>query len=218
MDIRAPWTPTWRRTARRRCRRVPRRLVVLALSAFWGGAESHAIVGHDGEVPGPIVSTREGTDGARVVHSTTLLEAGRPVRTASSPKSLSKVTTSRPSRSASARTSAFPGLSRLSARPGWSWPGSRVHFVTGVHSPLRRLGMGQPKGCRQPSQARRHFRRSRECVPGRPVSFILVLIGMSLSLRLLVVVHAEKGNGEIVRLISARRATRPERKRYEEEG
>ena len=46
----------------------------------------------------------------------------------------------------------------------------------------------------------------------------LVLIGMSLSLRLLVVVHAEKGNGEIVRLISARRATRPERKRYEEEG
>lgn len=46
----------------------------------------------------------------------------------------------------------------------------------------------------------------------------LVLIGMSLSLRLLVVVHAEMGNGEIVRLISARRATRPERKRYEEEG
>ena len=46
----------------------------------------------------------------------------------------------------------------------------------------------------------------------------LVLIGMSLSLRLLVVVHAEKGEGEILRLISARRATRPERRRYEEEG
>jgi uncharacterized DUF497 family protein len=46
----------------------------------------------------------------------------------------------------------------------------------------------------------------------------LVLIGMSLSLRLLVVVHAEKGEGGIIRLISARRATRPERRWYEEEG
>jgi uncharacterized DUF497 family protein len=46
----------------------------------------------------------------------------------------------------------------------------------------------------------------------------LVLIGMSLSRRLLVVVHAERGEGDLIRLISARRATPHERRSYEEEG
>lgn len=43
----------------------------------------------------------------------------------------------------------------------------------------------------------------------------MVLIGMSSKDRLLVVVHAEKTEDE-VRLISARKATRKERKQYEE--
>lgn len=45
----------------------------------------------------------------------------------------------------------------------------------------------------------------------------LVLIGMSQALRLLVVVHAERRNPETLRIISARRATRQERRPYEEE-
>ena len=43
----------------------------------------------------------------------------------------------------------------------------------------------------------------------------MILIGMSVKSRLLVVVHAEIENDE-VRLISARKATRKERKSYEE--
>ena len=42
----------------------------------------------------------------------------------------------------------------------------------------------------------------------------LVLMGQSALGRLLVVVHSE--SGEVIRIISARRATRPERKQYEE--
>lgn len=44
-----------------------------------------------------------------------------------------------------------------------------------------------------------------------------VLVGRSKRGRLLVIVHVERGEAEI-RLISARRATRQERKKYEEEG
>jgi uncharacterized DUF497 family protein len=43
-----------------------------------------------------------------------------------------------------------------------------------------------------------------------------ILIGMSLQLNLLVVVFAERAGGEIVRIISACRATRRERRAYEE--
>jgi len=43
-----------------------------------------------------------------------------------------------------------------------------------------------------------------------------VLIGMSARLNLLLVVFAERGRGEVVRIISARRATRRERRAYEE--
>ena len=42
-----------------------------------------------------------------------------------------------------------------------------------------------------------------------------LLIGLSSSLRLLVVVHCETDNGEVIRLISARRATRSERAQYD---
>ncbi|MDP9178435.1 MAG: BrnT family toxin [Gemmatimonadota bacterium] len=43
----------------------------------------------------------------------------------------------------------------------------------------------------------------------------LVLIGMSAALRVLVVVHCERDNGNTIRLISARRATRSERAQYD---
>ena len=43
----------------------------------------------------------------------------------------------------------------------------------------------------------------------------LVLIGMSAALRVLVVVHCERDHGNIIRLISARRATRSERGQYD---
>jgi uncharacterized protein len=42
----------------------------------------------------------------------------------------------------------------------------------------------------------------------------LVLIGLSVGLRVLVVVHCELENGDVIRLISARRATRSERAQY----
>ena len=41
------------------------------------------------------------------------------------------------------------------------------------------------------------------------------LLGMSARLRLLVVVHAERAEGTVLRLISARRATRSERIQYD---
>lgn len=43
----------------------------------------------------------------------------------------------------------------------------------------------------------------------------LVLIGLSAALRVLVVVHCELENGNAIRLISARRATRSERVQYD---
>ncbi len=43
----------------------------------------------------------------------------------------------------------------------------------------------------------------------------LLLIGMSAALRVLVVVHCERAGGDIIRLISARRATRSERVQYD---
>lgn len=44
----------------------------------------------------------------------------------------------------------------------------------------------------------------------------LIVIGMSARLNLLLVVFAERGGGEIIRIISARRATRSERRAYEQ--
>jgi uncharacterized DUF497 family protein len=43
----------------------------------------------------------------------------------------------------------------------------------------------------------------------------LLPIGMSVALRVLVVVHCERADGDIIRLISARRATRSERAQYD---
>jgi hypothetical protein len=43
----------------------------------------------------------------------------------------------------------------------------------------------------------------------------LLLIGLSAALRVLVVVHCERDGGEVIRLISARRATRSERAQYD---
>jgi len=42
-----------------------------------------------------------------------------------------------------------------------------------------------------------------------------LLLGLSAALRVLVVVHGEREGGEVIRLISARRATRPERAQYD---
>jgi uncharacterized DUF497 family protein len=44
----------------------------------------------------------------------------------------------------------------------------------------------------------------------------LILIGMSLRSNLLLVVFAERRSGEVIRIISARRATQRERRAYEE--
>ena len=43
----------------------------------------------------------------------------------------------------------------------------------------------------------------------------LVLIGLSAALRVLVVIHCELEDGNVIRLISARRATRSERAQYD---
>jgi uncharacterized DUF497 family protein len=43
----------------------------------------------------------------------------------------------------------------------------------------------------------------------------LILLGMSAALRVLVVVHCERSGGDIIRLISARRATKSERAQYD---
>ena len=43
----------------------------------------------------------------------------------------------------------------------------------------------------------------------------LLLIGLSAALRVLVVIHCELEDGNIIRLISARRATRSERAQYD---
>lgn len=43
----------------------------------------------------------------------------------------------------------------------------------------------------------------------------LVLIGLSAALRVLVVIHCELDGGNVIRLISARRATRSERAQYD---
>src|SRR3954468_13090000 len=43
----------------------------------------------------------------------------------------------------------------------------------------------------------------------------LVLIGLSAALRVLVVVHCERAGGDVIRLISARRATQSERVQYD---
>jgi uncharacterized protein len=43
----------------------------------------------------------------------------------------------------------------------------------------------------------------------------LVLIGLSIAVRVLVVIHCERDNGNTIRLISARRATRSERAQYD---
>lgn len=42
-----------------------------------------------------------------------------------------------------------------------------------------------------------------------------LLIGLSSALRVLVVVHCEADNGDVIRLISARRVTRSERAQYD---
>lgn len=41
-----------------------------------------------------------------------------------------------------------------------------------------------------------------------------IMLGVSSSLRLLVVIHCERMNGEIIRIISARKATKNEGKNY----
>lgn len=43
----------------------------------------------------------------------------------------------------------------------------------------------------------------------------LVLIGLSAALRVLVVIHCELDEGDVIRLISARQATRSERAQYD---
>lgn len=42
-----------------------------------------------------------------------------------------------------------------------------------------------------------------------------VMLGMSIRTRVLVVCHCERGQGQVLRIISARKATRNERRHYE---
>ena len=44
-----------------------------------------------------------------------------------------------------------------------------------------------------------------------------VLLGMAASLRVLVVCHCYRAKGDVIRIISARRATRREQSQYQEE-
>jgi len=44
-----------------------------------------------------------------------------------------------------------------------------------------------------------------------------ILLGLSGALRVLVVVHCERQDGDVIRLISARKATRPEQQTYTEQ-
>ncbi len=80
-------------------------------------------------------------------------------------------------------------------------------------------GQGRPKR----AEARGHVRGA-ETVFSDPLALIIEderhfenarIIGESLAGRILLVVFIER-DGEVVRLISARRATRQERRRYEE--
>ncbi len=43
-----------------------------------------------------------------------------------------------------------------------------------------------------------------------------VLLGLSVRFRVLLVVHSYRASDEVIRIISARRATKPERERYDE--
>jgi uncharacterized DUF497 family protein len=83
--------------------------------------------------------------------------------------------------------------------------------------------LGSQEGAQQPAEARRLLRGGGHVVC-RSVAIIAddlvhperaILIGMSWNERLLVTVFIEKTEDE-VRLISARLATRPERRRYEQ--
>jgi uncharacterized DUF497 family protein len=85
------------------------------------------------------------------------------------------------------------------------------------------IRLGSQEGARQPREARRLLEESVTSF-GDPLAIIAddlvhperaILIGMSWEARMLVTVFIEKTEDE-VRRISARLATRPERRRYEE--
>lgn len=109
---------------------------------------------------------------------------------------------------------------------GWS----RLPLASTLLPSWRRFGTAISRGTAgkllRSAEARGHVRGGGECVPRRPVRRLRrpSTPGTTHAHRdvavasLLVVVHAEKRGGEILRIISARRATRHERRRYEEEG
>jgi uncharacterized DUF497 family protein len=64
------------------------------------------------------------------------------------------------------------------------------------------------------SQPRKLHEKSGNSVDKHRVEDRFILLGVSLRLRLLVVCHCERGDGSVIRLISAREATRRESKYY----
>jgi hypothetical protein len=85
------------------------------------------------------------------------------------------------------------------------------------------LCLGSEQGSREPEKARRLLRGGGHLVRG-PLAIVVddvlhperaILIGTSWNQRILVTIFLEKSDAE-TRLISARRASRSERRRYEE--
>ena len=87
--------------------------------------------------------------------------------------------------------------------------------------------MGYEQGSSKPAKAWHNIRRSRDSLSDDNALLLfdpdhstvdeerLVLIGISIPLRVLVVIHCERDSGDTIRLISARRATKSERAQYD---
>lgn len=89
------------------------------------------------------------------------------------------------------------------------------------------LRLGSSKGAREPRQAAVTFEEAVTVIADRAALLIddpdhsdderrFVLLGRSARLRILVVVHCDREGGNVIRLISARRATPTERRTYAE--
>lgn len=110
-------------------------------------------------------------------------------------------------------------LARLEGRLGCTY---EVHTLTHVRASLR---MGSREGARQRPQARCDVRRGKAAFADERALVIddpdnsdeeprFVLLGLSSNLRTLVVVHCYRAEAQVIRIISARKATRAEAECY----
>ena len=115
-------------------------------------------------------------------------------------------------------TVADHGLTKL-RRPEASCADTKVYYTYS-----RAVHVGPEEGRVEPEEARSLIRRGRFCVFADPLAAMLddalgparaILVGQSEKGRVLLVVFIEQSE-DTIRIISARRATSRERKRYEE--